>query len=120
MKGLITQRDNYEQKLKDLNAETKRDENSVDFERLGIDCINNKTFESVLSITPIHIAEFFFSAIKHNSTPLQTHKLLTHKSIIYRCLKIVRDKRCKVLIMDAKKSRRMQEILTHRGYAFYG
>ncbi len=39
LKGLITQRDNFEQKIKDLNSDTKRDENSVDFEKLGIDCI---------------------------------------------------------------------------------
>lgn len=38
-KGLIKQRDSFEQKLKDLNSDTKRDENSVEFEKLGIDCI---------------------------------------------------------------------------------
>lgn len=39
LKGLITQRDNFEQKIKDLDSNTKRDENSIDFEKLGIDCI---------------------------------------------------------------------------------
>lgn len=58
MKGLITQRDNYEQKLKDLNAETKRDENSVDFERLGIDCIcadEAHNYKSIMTPTKLDI-----------------------------------------------------------------
>ena len=51
IKNLIKQRDNYEQKLKDLNAQTKRDENSVEFEKLGIDCICVDEAHNYKSIT---------------------------------------------------------------------
>lgn len=58
LKGLITQRDNLEQKLKDLSSDTKRDENSVDFEKLGIDCIcvdEAHNYKSILTPTKLDI-----------------------------------------------------------------
>ena len=58
LKGLITQRDNLEQKLKDLNSDTVRDENSVEFEKLGIDCIcvdEAHNYKSILTPTKLDI-----------------------------------------------------------------
>ena len=58
LKGMITQRDNFEQKLKDLNSETSRDENSVDFEKLGIDCIcvdEAHNYKSIMTPTKLNI-----------------------------------------------------------------
>lgn len=58
LKGLITQRDNYEQKLKDLNSDTKRDENGIDFEKLGIDCIcvdEAHNYKSIMTPTKLDI-----------------------------------------------------------------
>ena len=58
LKGMITQRDNLEQKIKDLDAETKRDTNSVDFEKLGIDCIcvdEAHNYKSILTPTKLDI-----------------------------------------------------------------
>lgn len=58
LKGMITQRDNLEQKIKDLDAETKRDTNSVDFEKLGIDCIcvdEAHNYKSILTPTKLSI-----------------------------------------------------------------
>ncbi len=58
LKGMITQRDNLEQKIKDLDAETKRDTNSVDFEKLGIDCIcvdEAHNYKSIMTPTKLDI-----------------------------------------------------------------
>ena len=58
LKGLIAQRDNFEQKLKDLNSDTKRDENSIDFEKLGIDCIcvdEAHNYKSIMTPTKLDI-----------------------------------------------------------------
>ena len=58
LKGLYTQRDNLEQKLKDLDSETKRDENSVDFEKLGFDCIcvdEAHNYKSITTLTKLDI-----------------------------------------------------------------
>ncbi len=58
LKGMITQRDNLEQKLKDLNSDTKRDENSVNFEKLGIDCIcvdEAHNYKSIMTPTKLDI-----------------------------------------------------------------
>lgn len=58
LKGMITQRDNLEQKIKDLDAETKRDTNSVDFEKLGIDCIcadEAHNYKSIMTPTKLSI-----------------------------------------------------------------
>ena len=58
LKGLYTQRDNLEQKLKDLDSETKRDENSVDFEKLGFDCIcvdEAHNYKSINTLTKLDI-----------------------------------------------------------------
>ena len=58
LKGLYTQRDNLEQKLKDLDSETKRDENSVDFEKLGFDCIcvdEAHNYKSITTMTKLDI-----------------------------------------------------------------
>ena len=58
LKGLYTQRDNLEQKLKDLDSDTKRDENSVDFEKLGFDCIcvdEAHNYKSITTMTKLDI-----------------------------------------------------------------
>lgn len=58
LKGMITQRDNLEQKIKDLDAETKRDTNSVEFEKLGIDCIcvdEAHNYKSIMTPTKLDI-----------------------------------------------------------------
>ena len=58
LKGLYTQRDNLAQKLKDLNSDTKRDENSVDFEKLGFDCIcvdEAHNYKSITTMTKLDI-----------------------------------------------------------------
>jgi len=49
--GLKKQRTNLEQKLKDLDSETKRDENSIEFEKLGFDCICVDEAHNYKSIT---------------------------------------------------------------------
>lgn len=58
LKGLVTQKDNLEQKLKDINAETKRDSDSVEFEKLGIDCIcvdEAHNYKSILTPSKLDI-----------------------------------------------------------------
>ena len=58
LKGLYTQRDNLAQKLKDLDSDTKRDENSVDFEKLGFDCIcvdEAHNYKSITTMTKLDI-----------------------------------------------------------------
>lgn len=58
LKGLYTQRDNLEQKLKDLDSDTKRDENSVEFEKLGFDCIcvdEAHNYKSITTLTKLDI-----------------------------------------------------------------
>lgn len=56
--GLKKQRDTLAQKLKDLDSETKRDENSVEFEKLGFDCIcvdEAHNYKSITTPTKLNI-----------------------------------------------------------------
>ena len=58
LKGLYTQRDNLAQKLKDLDSDTKRDENSIEFEKLGFDCIcvdEAHNYKSITTTTKLDI-----------------------------------------------------------------
>ena len=56
--GLKKRRENLTQKLKDLDSDTKRDENSVDFEKLGFDCIcvdEAHNYKSITTPTKLNI-----------------------------------------------------------------
>lgn len=58
LKGMITQRDNFEQKLKDLSSDTKRDDDGIEFEKLGIDCIcvdEAHNYKSIMTPTKLDI-----------------------------------------------------------------
>lgn len=66
--------------------------------------INYKAFKSTPCIPLIHIAELFFSAIKHKSTSLQTYELLTYEFIIHCFLGIVKRICCKTFMFKYEKA----------------
>ena len=66
--------------------------------------VNYKAFKSTPCIPLIHIAEFFFSAIKHKSTSLQTYELLTYEFIIHCFWGIVKRICCKTFMFKYEKA----------------